>query len=39
MTDATILRRLSQTIAARRQAEPAGSYVASLFGEGHEAIL
>ena len=39
MTDATILRRLSQTIAARRQADPASSYVASLFGKGHEAIL
>ena len=39
MMDATILRRLSDTIAARRQAEPASSYVASLFGKGHEAIL
>ena len=39
MTDATILGRLSDTIAARRQAEPASSYVASLFGKGHEAIL
>ena len=39
MMDATILRRLSETIAARRQADPASSYVASLFGKGHEAIL
>jgi len=39
MMDATILRRLSETIAARRQAEPASSYVASLFGKGHDAIL
>ena len=39
MTDATILRRLSETIAARRQADPASSYVASLFGKGHESIL
>ena len=39
MMDATILRRLSETIAARRQADPASSYVASLFGQGHEAIL
>jgi phosphoribosyl-ATP pyrophosphohydrolase len=39
MIDTTILRRLSETIAARRQADPASSYVASLFGKGHEAIL
>ena len=39
MMDATILRRLSETIAARRQADPASSYVASLFSKGHEAIL
>jgi phosphoribosyl-ATP pyrophosphohydrolase len=39
MMDATILRRLSATIAARRRAAPADSYVASLFGKGHEAIL
>ncbi len=39
MTDATLLRRLSETLAARRQADPASSYVASLFGKGHEAIL
>jgi phosphoribosyl-ATP pyrophosphohydrolase len=39
MTDATILRRLSETIAARKQADPASSYVAKLFDTGHEAIL
>ncbi len=39
MTDTTILRRLSETIAARREADPAHSYVAGLFGKGHEAIL
>ncbi len=39
MTDDAILRRLSDTIAARRQADPAQSYVASLFSEGHDAIL
>ncbi len=39
MTDTTILRRLSETIAARKHAEPASSYVASLFDKGHDAIL
>lgn len=39
MIDTTILRHLSETIAARRAADPAGSYVAGLFGKGHEAIL
>ena len=39
MSEATILQRLAQTIAARRQAEPASSYVAGLFAKGHEAIL
>jgi phosphoribosyl-ATP pyrophosphohydrolase len=39
MIDATLLRRLSDTIAARKAADPASSYVASLFGRGHEAIL
>ena len=37
--DATILRRLSETIAARRRADPANSYVAGLLGRGQEAIL
>ncbi len=39
MIDTTILRRLSDTIAQRKQAEAASSYVASLFEKGHEAIL
>ena len=39
MIDTEILRRLSETIAARRGAEAKGSYVASLFGKGHDAIL
>jgi phosphoribosyl-ATP pyrophosphohydrolase len=39
MIDTKILRRLSETIAARKQADPASSYVASLFGQGHAAIL
>ena len=39
MIDTTILRRLSDTIAERKEAEPASSYVASLFAKGHEAIL
>ena len=39
MIDTTILRRLSETIAARKQADPASSYVASLFNQGHAAIL
>ena len=39
MTDSTLLSRLSATIAARSQADPASSYVAGLFGRGHDAIL
>ena len=39
MIDTKILRRLSATIAAREQSDPASSYVASLFARGHEAIL
>jgi phosphoribosyl-ATP pyrophosphohydrolase len=39
MIDTKILRRLSDTIAERKQAAPASSYVASLFAKGHEAIL
>lgn len=38
-TDATILQRLSASIAARRGADPAQSYVASLLGKGQDAIL
>jgi phosphoribosyl-ATP pyrophosphohydrolase len=39
MNPADILARLADTIAARRQAEPSTSYVASLFGKGQDAIL
>jgi phosphoribosyl-ATP pyrophosphohydrolase len=39
MIDATILRRLGEVIAARRQADASESYVASLFAKGHDALL
>jgi phosphoribosyl-ATP pyrophosphohydrolase len=39
MIDADILRRLSETIGLRKDADPADSYVASLFSKGHDAIL
>ena len=39
MTDADILQRLKEAIAARRQADPSASYVASLFAKGEDAIL
>jgi phosphoribosyl-ATP pyrophosphohydrolase len=39
MTDDDILARVAATIAARRGAEPAASYVASLFAKGQDAIL
>ncbi len=39
MIDATILRRLSETIVERKQASPETSYVASLFSKGENAIL
>ena len=39
MIDADILRRLAQTIASRKGADPADSYVAGLFANGHDAIL
>jgi phosphoribosyl-ATP pyrophosphohydrolase len=39
MIDTKILRRLSEIIAAHQQTDPASSYVASLFGKGHDAIL
>ncbi len=38
-TSGDILQRLSETIAARRGADPAGSYVAALFAKGDDAIL
>lgn len=34
-----VLARLAATIAARRGADPAGSYVAALFAKGDDAIL
>lgn len=34
-----ILQRLTETIAARKQADPASSYVAKLFAKGEDAIL
>ena len=39
MIESTILRRLSAAINARKDADPAVSYVAGLFGKGHDAIL
>jgi phosphoribosyl-ATP pyrophosphohydrolase len=39
MIDATLLQRLSATIAARKSADVGSSYVASLFGKGEDAIL
>lgn len=39
MIDAEILRRLGETIAARKQADPSSSYVAALFAKGQDAVL
>jgi len=39
MKNAEILRRLAETIAARKQGDPSASYVASLFAKGQDAIL
>ena len=39
MTNADILQRLKEAIAARREADPSASYVASLFAKGEDAIL
>lgn len=39
MSDADTLRRLAQTIEARKHADPSASYVASLFAKGEDAIL
>jgi phosphoribosyl-ATP pyrophosphohydrolase len=39
MKNAEILRRLADAIAARKQADPSASYVASLFAKGQDAIL
>jgi phosphoribosyl-ATP pyrophosphohydrolase len=37
--DRDILARVAATVAARRDADPAASYVASLFAKGDDAIL
>ena len=37
--DDGVLARVAATIAARKGADPAGSYVASLFAKGDDAIL
>jgi len=39
MSDANILRRLGEVIAARKQGDPSSSYVASLFSKGEDAML
>ena len=39
MIDATLLRRLGETLAARKQADPSSSYVAGLMARGEDAIL
>ena len=39
MTDESILRRLGETLAARKAGDPSASYVASLFAKGDNAIL
>jgi phosphoribosyl-ATP pyrophosphohydrolase len=39
MIDTNILQRLGEVIAARNQADPKSSYVASLFAKGHDAVL
>jgi len=37
--DANVLKRLGETLAARRGAEPSTSYVAKLYASGEDAIL
>jgi phosphoribosyl-ATP pyrophosphohydrolase len=39
MNDSDILRRLASAIESRKEADPASSYVASLFAKGHDAVL
>jgi phosphoribosyl-ATP pyrophosphohydrolase len=39
MTDINILTRIATAIDERRTADASSSYVASLFGKGHDAIL
>jgi phosphoribosyl-ATP pyrophosphohydrolase len=38
MTDANVLRRLGEVIAAHKAADPGSSYVASLFAQGQDAV-
>ncbi len=39
MIDAAVLQRLGETLAARKSADPASSYVAGLMAKGEDAIL
>ena len=39
MSGDDILQRLGETLAARKGGDPAGSYVASLYAKGEDAIL
>lgn len=39
MIDATILKRLAETLEMRKGADPKSSYVAGLFAKGNDAIL
>ena len=39
MIDAKVLQRLGDTLAARKGADPASSYVAGLLAQGEDAIL
>ena len=39
MIDAKVLQRLGATLAARKGADPSGSYVAGLMAKGEDAIL
>lgn len=39
MNDESILRRLGETLAARKSGDPSSSYVAGLFAKGEDAIL
>ena len=39
MTDANVLSRLGETLAARKGADPKSSYVAGLLAKGEDAIL
>ena len=39
MIDTKILQRLGETLAARKDADPASSYVAGLMAKGEDAIL